>query len=118
MAFQIVDDILDFTGEQTTVGKPVASDMRQGLITLPAIYYLENHPDDPDMETILSGATQDEAQIERLVKAIRSSGSIQQAMAEAKEFIQRGIKALEKMPDGVEQRALVEVAEYIVDRKI
>jgi len=38
MAFQIVDDVLDFTGEQTTVGKPVGSDLRQGLITLPALY--------------------------------------------------------------------------------
>ena len=44
MAFQMVDDILDFTGEQATMGKPVASDLRQGLITLPAIYYLESNP--------------------------------------------------------------------------
>jgi geranylgeranyl pyrophosphate synthase len=38
-----VDDVLDFTGEQATVGKPVASDLRQGLVTLPAIYYVESH---------------------------------------------------------------------------
>jgi geranylgeranyl pyrophosphate synthase len=44
MAFQIVDDVLDFTGEQATVGKPVASDLRQGIITLPVIYYMEIPP--------------------------------------------------------------------------
>ena len=38
MAFQIVDDVLDFTGEQSTIGKPVANDLRQGLITLPSIF--------------------------------------------------------------------------------
>ena len=45
MAFQIMDDVLDFTGEQATVGKPVGSDLLNGLVTLPAIYYVESHPD-------------------------------------------------------------------------
>ena len=54
MAFQIVDDILDFTGEQATVGKPVGSDLRNGLVTLPALYYVEAHPDDPDAEALLN----------------------------------------------------------------
>ena len=48
MAFQIVDDILDFTGDQTAVGKPLGSDLLQGLVTLPAIYYAEANPDDPE----------------------------------------------------------------------
>jgi geranylgeranyl pyrophosphate synthase len=47
MAFQIMDDVLDFTSEQLALGKPVGSDLRQGLITLPAIYYIEEYPDDP-----------------------------------------------------------------------
>ncbi len=42
MAFQIMDDVLDFTAEQATLGKPVGSDLRQGLITLPAIYLHRN----------------------------------------------------------------------------
>ena len=41
MAFQIMDDVLDFSGEQATMGKPVGSDLLQGLVTLPAIYYAE-----------------------------------------------------------------------------
>ncbi|NIT62078.1 MAG: polyprenyl synthetase family protein, partial [Aliifodinibius sp.] len=50
MAFQIIDDVLDFTGEQSSVGKPVANDLRQGLITLPTIYYRETNPDDPNLD--------------------------------------------------------------------
>ena len=49
MTFQIVDDVLDFTGEQATVGKPVGSDLRQGLLTLPALIYFEENHDDPDL---------------------------------------------------------------------
>ena len=60
MAFQIIDDILDFTSEQTTMGKPVASDLRQGLITLPVLYYLENHPSDTDLRNILESSFCDE----------------------------------------------------------
>ena len=65
MAFQIVDDILDFTGEQTTVGKPVANDLRQGLVTLPAICFAENYPDNVDMQLVLNGVYDDVAGMNR-----------------------------------------------------
>ena len=55
MAFQIVDDILDFTGDQSTVGKPIGSDLLNGLVTLPAIYYAEEHPNDEDVLSLPGG---------------------------------------------------------------
>src|SRR5258706_6934019 len=67
MAFQMVDDVLDFSGEQEMVGKPLGSDLLQGLVTLPAIYYAEAHPDDPDVELLAQGHWQDEAKMLRLV---------------------------------------------------
>ena len=118
MAFQIVDDILDFTGEQTTVGKPVASDLRMGLVTLPATYYHETHPDDPDMAAVLNNQYEDQAQMERLIQSIRQSDAIQQSMDEARQFVERGIMAIADFPDNKEHRALEELAYYIVDRDI
>ncbi|HBX70128.1 MAG TPA: heptaprenyl diphosphate synthase [Chloroflexi bacterium] len=118
MAFQIVDDILDFTGEQTRVGKPVASDLRQGLVTLPAIYYAEAHPEDADMQQVLNGDYRDGVGMDRLVSAIRASGAIREAMNEAREFIDRGLAAIADLPDNTEHRALEELAFYIVDREI
>ena len=44
MAFQIVDDILDYTGDEATLGKPVGGDLRQGIVTLPFFYFLQAHP--------------------------------------------------------------------------
>jgi geranylgeranyl pyrophosphate synthase len=117
MAFQIVDDILDFTGEQTTVGKPVASDLRQGLVTLPAIYYAEAYPDDEDLKAVLSGKSE-EAQIMRVVESIRGSGSIERSMEEAQKYVNRGINSLVDMPENEERQALIELAHYIVDRDI
>lgn len=118
MAFQIVDDILDFTGEQTTVGKPVASDLRQGLVTLPAIYYQEANPDDGDMLAALDGGYTDQKRMDRLVQSIRESGAIKQALDEAKQYVGRGLKTLLDLPNGEEKQAFYELGNYIVDREV
>ena len=118
MAFQIIDDILDFTSEQTTMGKPVASDLRQGLITLPVLYYLENHPNDLDMKNILASSFCDENCLGRLLISIRESGAIKLSLDEAHQSVQRGLDALRKLPDSSERKALEDLASYIVDREI
>jgi len=118
MAFQIIDDILDFTSEQTTMGKPVASDLRQGLITLPVLYYLENHPNDIDMKNILESSFCDENCLGRLLISIRESGAIKLSLNEAQQSVQRGLDVLTKLPDSSERKALEDLASYIVDREI
>lgn len=118
MAFQIIDDILDFTSEQTTMGKPVASDLRQGLITLPVLYYLENHPNDTDMKNILDSSFCDENCLGRLLISIRESGAIKLSLNEAHQSVQKGLDVLTKLPDSSERKALEDLAAYIVDREI
>jgi len=116
MAFQIVDDILDFTGEQVSMGKPVANDLRQGLITLPTLCYLETHPEDPDAKAVINGKGYPEINIDRLAKSIRESGAIHLALDEAKQFVDQGLVALRELPLNPERLALEELAEYIVQR--
>lgn len=117
MAFQVVDDILDFVGDQSAIGKPVGGDLRQGLVTLPAIYYAEAHPDDPDMQRVLQGDF-DGAHIDRLIQAIRNSDAIAQATQEARDFIGRGVRALDNLHDGRAHQALIQLAHYIVERNL
>lgn len=117
MAFQIVDDILDFTGEQATVGKPVASDLRQGLITLPALYYLEAQPDDPDMAVVLGGNHASDALMERLVLAIRQSGAIQRALEDAQAYVSHALELLSAFPPNTPRHALEALARYFVSRQ-
>jgi geranylgeranyl pyrophosphate synthase len=118
MAFQIIDDILDFTGEQATIGKPVASDLRQGLMTLPAINYWETHSDDQDMKAIINGNKIDEAQMNRLVSAIRNSGSINIALEQARYHIDNSLQVLQGFPDNPERQSLENLARYIIDRQL
>jgi geranylgeranyl pyrophosphate synthase len=118
MAFQIVDDVLDFSGEQQIVGKPLGSDLLQGLVTLPAIYYAETHPDDPHVKLLAHGHWQDEQKMLQLVASIRRSDAIQLALVEAAGHIERALQALAPFPLSVERDALADLARYILDRRI
>ena len=117
-AFQIVDDILDFTGEQATVGKPVGSDLLQGLITLPALYYIENHPQDENVKALLNGHYHNPDSMVALVKSIRNSDAIALALKEAKEYAAEAIESLNGQPKSEERLALEKLTEYITNRDI
>ncbi|MCC6500128.1 MAG: polyprenyl synthetase family protein [Anaerolineales bacterium] len=118
MAFQIVDDILDFTGDQSTVGKPIGSDLLNGLVTLPAIYFAEANRYDEDVLSLPEGGWKETARVQRLVDAIRQSDAIVQAMDEARNAVRRALAALEVAPASPEKDALEDLAKYIVDRKV
>ena len=117
MAFQIVDDILDFSGDQTTVGKPLGSDLLQGLVTLPAIYYAEANPDDQDVKLLSEGGWGNQDRMERLVNSIRKSDAIHKSMREAEGFIKRALDKLSPLHPGIERNALEDLARYIIGRR-
>ena len=118
MAFQIVDDILDFTGDQSTVGKPIGSDLLNGLVTLPAICFAEANPRNVDVLSLPEGGWKDTARVQRLVDAVRQSRAIQQSMEEARQAVDRALNALEDAPASPEKEALEDLAKFIVDRKV
>jgi geranylgeranyl pyrophosphate synthase len=118
MAFQIVDDILDFTGDQNAVGKPLGSDLLNGLVTLPAIYYAEANPNDADVQSLPNGGWTNNEHMTRLVENIRASDASKQAMREAESHVERALTALAAMPACAERDALENLARYIVDRKV
>jgi geranylgeranyl pyrophosphate synthase len=118
VAFQIVDDILDFTGDQSAVGKPLGSDLLNGLVTLPAIYYAEAHPDDVDIVSLPNGGWTNNDNMTRLVDNIRASNASKKAMLEAEQHVERALSRLEAMDPCAEREALENLAKYIVDRKV
>jgi geranylgeranyl pyrophosphate synthase len=119
IAFQIVDDILDFTGNTDQVGKPVGGDLRQGLITLPTIYHLEANPDDTSQIDALIAGTLDSQEAERLIERIRHSGAVDEAFQEASDYIESCITLLDGFPsDRPEHFALMELARYALNRTL
>jgi geranylgeranyl pyrophosphate synthase len=118
MAFQIIDDILDFTSQPSSLGKPVGSDLQQGLVTLPTIYFAETQPHQPEVKLLLEGKCLNRDQVHTLVAAIRESSSITLAHEEAINFVKNGIDHLADLPPSVERDSLISLAEYIVQRQL
>lgn len=116
MAFQVVDDILDFSSSEETMGKPVASDLRHGLVTLPTLFYLDIKPNDERVQALLEGGMIEDRRVDDLILDIRDSGAVQRAHDEAERYVQLALEALRKLPTGPENEALADLAEYTVER--
>lgn len=118
LGFQIVDDVLDFQGDEALIGKPVASDLREGIVTLPALYYVRDHPNDERVAAVVrrAGSSTDDGLVRDVVASIQASGAIEQAMERAREFIARSQAALTALPEGEPRTILHTLAEYSVAR--
>jgi geranylgeranyl pyrophosphate synthase len=113
--FQIIDDVLDFRGNQEILGKPVGSDLREGIVTLPVLYYLQKHPDDEKVSAVVRDGS-DDALVREVVAAILDSGAVAQAMDRAEGLIAQSQSALSILPEGEPRAALHALADYAVSR--
>jgi len=118
LAFQIIDDVLDFTGNEKNIGKPVGSDIKQGIITLPAIIYAETHPEDILIKNLLSKNKLGNGEIDQLVQSINNSNSIEQSLLEAKKHTEIAINKINSFNDSYEKELLIELAYFLTQRDI
>ena len=116
MAFQIVDDILDFDSTEQEVGKPVGNDLSHGTITLPAIIALERYPEDNPIAA-LADRPDDEEGLRRAVDMVRNPSIIEESYAVANEFARKGTDTLKILPQSPSRDSLCQLAEFIVTRR-
>jgi geranylgeranyl pyrophosphate synthase len=118
MAFQIVDDILDFRGDEERMGKPVANDLRQGIATLPVLYFAEKSPQHPTILKAVRREPLSDKEMIAVVDQIRASGCVDAAMEEARRFARQAQTDLASLPDNPYRRAMHGIADYTVSRDI
>ena len=117
MAFQIVDDVLDFTGKEGEVGKTVGNDLRQNVVTLPLIYWHEANPSDDRVERILNQDPERESLLSDVVDEVGRSAAIDQSLAEAARYVERAKALLDRLPPNDVKPLMCEVADFVIARK-
>ena len=137
LAFQLVDDLLDFTASPEKLGKPVLSDLKEGKVTLPLIFALQaqaaapTHAATPDgnggahpigdarrmVEKVLEERDFRSVRAEEIAKLVRETGALERAANLAKEHVRRAKTSLEVLPDTEYRRALLAVPDFILDRE-
>lgn len=118
MAFQIMDDILDFVGDEAVLGKPVGSDLRQGTVTLPVFHYLQAHPEAIQVMRAAGNGNGAGDTLAELIRAIGHSPAIEATRKDAAAFVSAAKSALHVMPDNIYRQALEQLADYVLLRSL
>jgi octaprenyl-diphosphate synthase len=118
MAFQLVDDLLDFTSRESVLGKPVGNDLREGKVTLPLVYALEKatREERAAVEAVLNHGNYDAVPFSAILRLIERTGGIERAQERAQQFTEKARAMIAEFPDSPYQRALAAVTDLIVDR--
>ncbi|MSQ29323.1 MAG: polyprenyl synthetase family protein [Dehalococcoidia bacterium] len=116
MAFQIVDDILDFSATSEELGKPAGSDLLSGTVTLPALLYMDRSPEDNPVRRAFEGVRRRQ-NLQRAITEIRASDIIDESMVTARRFADRALEALAELPAGEPRTTLEGVVEYVLSRR-
>lgn len=114
MAFQIIDDILDYTGTNETIGKPSGNDLKEGIYTLPLIYALKQ--DSSAFADILNKNNYTEQDISTLIHTCKELGGVDKARALAKRYTSRSFERIEHLPESESKHFLREICEKLLLR--
>ena len=119
LAFQIVDDVLDLTATEEVLGKPVASDLREGKATLAVIHSIDHGTaaERKTIQRVLDDRSFENVSRERIQQILARNGSIEYAMGVADRYAEQSRQALASIPESEYKRALLWVPDFVVARE-
>jgi octaprenyl-diphosphate synthase len=118
IAFQLIDDVLDFVSTEAKLGKPVANDLREGKLTLPLIYLLElgDAAHRRAVETVVTEGAFESVSRDEILALVVENGTLDRARAEARRYADLATTALAAFPDSDFRDALLSIPKFIVER--
>jgi octaprenyl-diphosphate synthase len=114
IAFQIVDDILDFTSTEEALGKPAGSDLVHGTLTLPAILVIERNPEDNPVKRFFE--SKDKKDAEKAIDAAKNAEIIKECYKIAGGYCKKACRNLKALPQNTSRQALYDLAEFVVSQ--
>lgn len=116
LAFQIVDDTLDVTGDPHNTGKAVGTDLIEGKPTLPVIYAMQDPDKGPRLIELFEKADVTTDDVAEALELIRSTDSVDRCLLKAREYVDEAVGYMDSVPDSIYKDALLDLASYIVSR--
>lgn len=116
LAFQIVDDTLDVTGDPHNTGKAVGTDLIEGKPTLPVIYAMQDPDKGPRLIELFEKADVTTDDVAEALELIRSTDSVDRCLSKAREYVDEAVGYMDSVPDSIYKDALLDLASYIVCR--
>lgn len=116
LAFQIIDDILDFTGTEAELGKPAGSDLRQGTLTLPAMLLNERYPHDNPVKRLFENRERTE-NIAIAIEQVRSSSIVDDCYKIARSYCDKACNSIKELTQNSSRQSLLDLADFVVKRK-
>ena len=116
LAFQLSDDVMDFTASQAELGKEPGQDLREGVYTLPVLHALHEGPDRDELRGLLGAGAPEGERLSRALEIVRAGGSIQHARGAVGEEVRRAVGLVMRLPDGAARHALVQLTRFLAMR--
>ncbi len=118
MAFQLVDDILDFTSTEKILGKPSGNDLREGKVTLPMIYALQSASAEERkaVEAVISDGSYEQVPFMRILQILEHHKAVQRAYDRAHNFTEKARSIITTFPESPAQRALSAIVDLVTER--
>jgi len=119
IAFQLIDDLLDYTSSEEVFGKPVGKDLREGKVTLPFIYTLEQLAitEKNRLEDLFLNHQPTDDDYKDIIDLVRRNGALDRIRDEAQSYVDKAINSLDIFPDSTTKRDLAILSQHIIDRK-
>ena len=115
-AFQVIDDVLDYTGDAAVMGKNLGDDLREGKATLPLIAAMQRGTNQERQTIQKAIETGDVGMLDAVIAIVKNTGALDIARKAAQQEAQRAIDAAERLPDGPHRNCLVQLASQLLQR--
>jgi octaprenyl-diphosphate synthase len=119
MAFQLTDDLLDYTSSEDTLGKPVLKDLVEGRTTLPIIHLMQraSSKEEKFIRDVVEKQDFDPQNKQRIIDLVQACGALEESQTRAEEYVRQAKNALSAFPDSIYRDALLSLAELVMDRE-